>query len=125
MKNKKQKKKCICHNKSLYLEVIAALHYNNHNGVIHAYAVYAYAIYAYAIYTLFYYRHTSIFVFFHVFVCSLLLRYMLESSAFYLYHIYMLRFIKVNVLAPSSVCFSTIATYPSSFSFMYLCVPCY
>jgi len=101
---------------------MAVLHYNNHNGVIHAYAIYAYA---YAIYTLFYYRHTSIFVFFHVVVCSLLLRYMLESSAFYLYHICMLCFIKVNVLAPSSVCFSIIATHLSSCSFMYLCVPCY
>jgi len=30
---------------------------------------------------LFYYRHTSIFVFFHVFVCSLLLRFLIKSNA--------------------------------------------
>ena len=34
-------------------------------------------------------------------------------------------FIKVNVCAPSNVYFSTIATYISSCSFMYLCYFCY
>jgi len=34
-------------------------------------------------------------------------------------------FIKVNVLTPSSVYVSTAATYISSYSFMYLCVPCH
>jgi len=34
-------------------------------------------------------------------------------------------FIKAIDLAPSSVCYSTSATYLSSCSFMYLCVPCY
>ena len=34
-------------------------------------------------------------------------------------------FIKVMALAPSSVCYSTTATYLSSCSFMYLCVPYY
>jgi len=36
-----------------------------------------------------------------------------------------LDFIKIIVLAPSSVYLSTTATYLSSCSFMYLCVPCY
>ena len=36
-----------------------------------------------------------------------------------------LRFIKVIVLAPSSVRFSTTAIYLFSCSLMYLCVPCY
>jgi len=55
------------------LEVIAVLHYNNHDGVIHA--------------------------------C------VLKS----------LYFIKVNVLAPSSVYSNTTAMYTSSSSFVYLC----
>jgi len=74
----------------MYLEVIAALHYNNRDGPIHACDFYWNHIYMLVFHQsnyasaikrmLFYYRHISIFVFFHVFLCSMLLPCTLKST---------------------------------------------
>jgi len=48
----------------------------------------------------------------------------IRACDLYYNHIYIYMFIKVIVLAPLSVWFST-TTYLSSCSFLYLCVPCY
>jgi len=62
----------------MYLEVIAVVHYNNHDDVIHVCVPKAcvsskYMYYRHQAYTL-YFRHVCILVFLHVFVYSLLLR---------------------------------------------------
>jgi len=61
--------------KSIYLEVIAVVHYNKHDDVIHPYTLYAcvhQSKYNSAIKRILVcYRHENILVFFHVFVCSL------------------------------------------------------
>jgi len=65
----------------MYLEVIAVIHYNKHDDVVHAYVskacVSSKLIYLrHQAYTL-YYRHVCILVFLHVFAFSMLLRCML------------------------------------------------
>jgi len=80
-----------CIYKSVDLEIIAALYYKSRDGAIHACNLYHYHIYMLVFHQsncagaikrmIFCYRHISIFMLFHVFVCSLLLPCMLKSTA--------------------------------------------
>jgi len=77
-KNEQQKtEQFICHNKSLHMEVIAVLHYN-HNNVSFMRVWFMLVFHPSKCIsaikrTLFNYRHIFTFVFFHSFVCFLLL----------------------------------------------------